>query len=237
MGSNSSLLLHSLIEDILDLSKLEAGTFSTTISRFSVVDVIKEVTEIFEPQWIQKKLELNINIEDELNVIEIDSDKGRVRQVLLNLMSNAFKFTFRGSISISAKLWDNNSSVEFWVEDTGIGIKEENISKLFNLFSMVDNNKEINPHGWGIGLTVSKRYIEKLGGTIWVESEFERYTKVIFTIPFPKSNPANHQEDIEFDFSKEEFCFSRNISTEHNVQKERIYRNFDFIPSIKNIDQ
>ena len=188
MGSNSSLLLYSLIEDILNLSKLEAGTFFTTISSFSVVDVIDEVTEIFEPQWAQKRLQLNVDIDADLQEIKIDSDRGRIKQVILNLMSNAFKFTFRGSISISAKLWENSSIIEFWVKDTGIGIKEASMSKLFNLFAMVDNNKEINPHGWGIGLTVSKKYIEKLGGTIWIESEFEKYTKVIFRIPYSISS-------------------------------------------------
>lgn len=183
MGSNSSLLLYSLIEDILDLSKLEAGTFKTSISSFSVVDVMDEVAEVFEFQCAQKRLKLNIDVDYRLQDVKVESDRGRIKQVLLNLMSNAFKFTFAGSISMSAKVCDDRQ-IEFCVSDTGIGIKQDNMRKLFTLFAMFDDNKEINPHGCGIGLTVSKKYIEKLGGSIWVESEFEEYTKVVFKIPF-----------------------------------------------------
>ena len=90
----------------------------------------------------------------------IKSDKLRLKQILMNLMSNSYKFTFKGSISISTKpdFIDNEEVITFIVSDTGIGIKEENHSKLFKLFGMVKNNeqKDINPNGSGIGLTVSK---------------------------------------------------------------------------------
>ena len=80
---------------------------------------------------------------------------------------------------------------------------------------MVDNYKEINPHGWGIGLTVSKKYIEKLGGTIWIESEFEKYTKVIFRIPYSISSiSANQQEHSVSNDSEEEMNFSNSINVE-----------------------
>ena len=158
IGNNSSTLLLSLIEDILDLSKIEAGTFSVWSNTFCIADTIEQVYQMFESQWKGKHITLDKQIEEKLSRIRIVSDEGRIKQVLLNVVSNAFKFTFDGSISISAKtlIDQNQEMIEIWVSDTGVGIKDEEYCKLFTLFGMLDWNKEINPHGWGIGLTVSK---------------------------------------------------------------------------------
>ena len=122
----------------------------------------------------------------------IRSDIMRLKQVLLNFLSNAYKFTFQGSIKItvcSVKMGDNDF-IKFCVSDTGIGIKQENQCKLFKLFSMINNDENpqnsndlINPNGCGIGLTVSKRYIEYLKGSISLKSELGKGTSVTFHIP------------------------------------------------------
>ena len=205
IGNNSSTILTSLIEDILDLSKIEAGTFSTCISAFCVSETIGQVYQIFESQCKSKQIHLLRRVEDNLDNIKILSDEGRIKQVLMNVVSNAYKFTFKGSISISVKVVESNQSkfVEFWVEDTGVGIKEEEFDKLFTLFGMLDWNKEINPHGWGIGLTVSKRFVEKLGGSIWVESKYEEGTTVYFRIPYHEyfEYKSNNQIENSIDWS------------------------------------
>lgn len=222
MGSNSSLLLYSLIEDILDLSKLEAGTFATSISSFCVVDVLDEVADVFEFQCMQKRLELNIDVDERLRDIDVASDRGRIKQVLLNLMSNALKFTFAGSISVSATLCDDRH-VEFCVSDTGIGIKREHMRKLFTLFAMFDSNKHINPHGCGIGLTVSKKYVEKLGGTIWVESEPDKYTRVVFRVPHNCRAAESDNQRVESDSNEEELLFSSCINSENGENVHNVY--------------
>ena len=101
MGSNSSILLLSLIEDILNLSKIDAGTFSINIAEFCIKDLIDEVYEIYHFQCQQKNLQLEVNIDERLVNREVSSDRSRLKQILLNFMSNAFKFTFEGKIVIS----------------------------------------------------------------------------------------------------------------------------------------
>jgi len=186
MGKDSSVLLMALIEDILDLSKMEAGTFSMLMSDFKVDQLVTEVADVFEIQCEHKKLALDVDVDQQLSGLTIQSDFGRLKQILLNLMSNAFKFTFRGSITIRVKKVTENDVpfVLFSVADTGIGIKEEDQNKLFSLFGRAAPEDGLNPHGCGIGLTVSKKYLERLGGRISVESKYGVGTTVRFNIPF-----------------------------------------------------
>lgn len=144
---------------------------------------------------IKNKIDLNLNVDKELQEFELHSDRGRVKQILLNLISNSYKFTFNGSISIIAKMINelDKSFVEFSVQDTGIGIKEEDQSKLFSLFGMVSSTSNLNPNGCGIGLTVSKKYVEKLGGTIKLKSVFNVGTVITFTI---KSHSEGKLPDV-----------------------------------------
>mmetsp|Transcript_28688 Transcript_28688/g.25393 ORF Transcript_28688/g.25393 Transcript_28688/m.25393 type:complete len:179 (+) Transcript_28688:801-1337(+) len=122
----------------------------------------------------------------------INSDKGRIRQILMNLVTNSWKFTFEGHIKIvvDVKEIGSNNFIEISVEDTGIGIKEEDQQNLFKLFGMVSENKNINPHGCGIGLTICKKIIEKLKGTISMESKFKIGTIISLKIPY-KSQESN----------------------------------------------
>lgn len=121
---------------------------------------------------MQKGLKLDLAISKKLQEVLIESDKLRIRQILLNLLSNSLKFTFKGSISVNAKLYKTHDDdfVEVKVKDTGIGIKEEDKPKLFKLFSQLSDQR-INPNGSGIGLTISRKYLEKLGGEILAESQ------------------------------------------------------------------
>lgn len=100
MGSNSSILLLSLIEDILDLSKMEGGTFKTNMEDFRVQDMLNEVYDIFYYQCELKKIKLELKIAPQIEDLYVRSDRGRIKQVLLNLLSNSFKFTFTGGIAI-----------------------------------------------------------------------------------------------------------------------------------------
>lgn len=141
MGSNSSVLLLSLIEDILDLSKMEGGTFKVNQSEFSVKELIDEVYDLFYFQCMLKKIKFELKISPEINTLKAFSDKGRIKQVLLNLLSNAFKFTFKGEIVLGCKIYlcEEGEYIAFTVKDTGIGIKREDQKGLFKLFGMISN--------------------------------------------------------------------------------------------------
>jgi len=189
MGTNSSILLLALIEDILDLSKIEAGTFTLNYSEFEVGPLFDWVYKIFEFQCRSKRIGLSVSVDPRLESITCRSDYGRIRQILLNLLSNSLKFTFEGHIKISAKLIDQNGKgmIQFGVTDTGIGIERKEQKNLFQLFAMIDTSRAINKNGWGIGLTVSKKFVEVLGGEIWIDSEANKGTTISFTIPISGS--------------------------------------------------
>ena len=209
MSHNSSRILLGLVEDILDLTKMEAGTFSLNFTTFEVSQIVMEVNEFFQDQWDQKQVQLKWDIDDQLEGVEVNSDRNRLRQVLMNLMTNSVKFTFRGFIKISALLThtDEQAYAEFSIEDTGIGIKDEDQAKLFKLFGMASGNKGINPNGWGIGLTVCQKFVENLGGSISLESEFEKGTKISFKLPIenPVKTMANSEDKGIFETFESNF--------------------------------
>ena len=216
-------MLNLIIEDILDMSKFEAGIFKSNLREFKLWSLIEEIKEIFEDQCKQKHIEFFWGIEDEIKDAKILSDGHKIKQVLMNIISNSFKFTFHGSISVSVSeiLFENSSFVEFWVSDTGIGIKIEDQSKLFKLFEMRSDN-ELSPNGTGIGLTVSKKYIENLGGKIWLNSKFGQGTIVTFTIPLV-FNPNQNQQDERGEFRID--CKS-NISDLQRLEFNKIYKSY-----------
>ena len=185
MGHDSSVLLLALVEDILDLSKIEAGTFKITEGAFNLADLINEVNDLFQYQCEQKHIEVDNYIDEVFLNTKIISDKQRIRQILLNLLSNSLKFTFEGTIGIKAKLIDYSGDpmVQICVEDTGIGIKDEQKNRLFKLFSTM-SEYQMNPNGTGLGLTICRKYLDKLGGSIWAESEYGKGTLMTFNFPF-----------------------------------------------------
>ena len=191
MGKNSSILLLALIEDILDLSKMEAGTFRIHNTEFNIPQLVDQINDIFGIQCQHKKIKLILDIEPILENERVFSDESRIKQVLLNVMSNAVKFTFAGSITVSifSEYRRHLKTLVFVIKDTGLGIKDEDKPKLFSLFGMVSEVKGLNPNGSGIGLTVCQKYLERLGGGISLDSEFGTGTTVTFWVPY-----ANYEE-------------------------------------------
>ena len=183
--------LMCLVEDILDLAKLEAGTFLLNEHLFKISTLLSEIEYIFEFQWIQKGITFKLDVNEEVMKSSFKSDIGRIRQVLINLISNAFKFTMEGGITLHIRVKSEFDPIRFerWrylkikVSDTGIGINESEIPKLFKLFGMVNQYRNnINSRGTGLGLSISKKIIESLGGTIKLTSKEGVGTKVKFSI-------------------------------------------------------
>jgi len=170
-----------LINDLLDLSKLEAGKVQLVREPTSVEKVIEEPLLVFK-NWAETK---SIRIEKKVQqgLPEINIDANRIIQVINNLMGNAIKFTpDNGTITVEALLCQDKE-IEISVKDTGIGIPKEELPKLFNKFFQVSANLRTDIRGTGIGLTIAKEIVDLHGGKIWVESEVGKGTRFIFTLP------------------------------------------------------
>ncbi len=169
----SSDALLAIINDILDYSKIEAGKLELENIPFEIVELVEEVLDIFSSAANKKGIELIYQICDDVPRT-IVGDKNKLRQILINLVGNAIKFTDKGEILIelSSEKIDDVYRIEFKVADTGIGIEENKLNRLFKSFSQVDASTTRKFGGTGLGLAISKRLSEMMGGAMWVESKF-----------------------------------------------------------------
>ncbi len=182
---SSGRQLLNLIDDILDLSKIESGKMELKLGSFSLHEVIESLRSIMIPIISPRKQSLEVYVEQGLPLI--NGDKSKVRQVLLNLLSNATKFTAdAGKLKIEAIRESNWCRVG--VVDNGIGIKKENQNKLFEPFVQLDSPLGGEKGGTGLGLAIARQIVEKHGGRIWVESEYNKGSCFYFTLPLVKAD-------------------------------------------------
>jgi PAS domain S-box-containing protein len=179
MVKNSGRHLLSLINDILDLSKIEAGELSFTKNAYDFGASVEKIVGLVFPQADSKGLELKYEIPSK--DFQFVNDQRRVEQVLINLLDNAIKFTNQGEVSLICEVDDK--ILKIVVKDTGIGIRKEDVEKLFVPFSQIDYGLTRNHQGTGLGLSISKKLVKMLGGTIRVESEFGRGSRFILGFP------------------------------------------------------
>ena len=158
--------LLSLINDILDISRIEAGREEIELSEFKANDLIADVINMIQPQAQQKNIKLHFNSGN--SVLSVTSDADKCRHILINLVGNAVKFTEKGQVSISAE--QNDLNIDITVTDTGIGISEKNLPYIFNEFRQADIGTSRKFGGTGLGLAIAKKYANLLGGTISVKS-------------------------------------------------------------------
>ncbi|MFL0248057.1 PAS domain S-box protein [Candidatus Clostridium stratigraminis] len=181
-SSASSLL--EVINDILDFSKIEAGKMSLEKIKFNLRDLIREIIKPHSALANKKDLNIYYNIFDDVPE-EVLGDSNKIKQVLNNLIANAIKFTERGMISVLVKCVryeQEMAELEFIVEDTGIGIENNNMNLLFKSFSQVDASYTRKYGGTGLGLAISKQLVEMMNGNIWAESEKGKGSKFSFTV-------------------------------------------------------
>jgi signal transduction histidine kinase len=182
--SANSLL--RIVNQILDLSRIEAGQVDLEITEFSLDEAIHRLKNLFEPTAKAKGLSLDITLEPG-TPINLSGDSGRLRQVLINMIGNALKFTPSGSVTVHVSihsLTSSSTSLLFEVTDTGIGIGQQSQNTIFEDFSQVDESPTRNFSGTGLGLSVSKKIVELLGGEIGVESHENQGSRFWFTVPF-----------------------------------------------------
>jgi signal transduction histidine kinase/CheY-like chemotaxis protein len=179
--------LADLVDDVLDLSQIEAGQMALTKEHVQIQEIIEGATVAVRPLFDSKGLYLKTDVQDNLPLIFCD--RTRIREVLLNLLSNAGRFTEQGGVQV--RVWLEESNIAVSVADTGSGIATEDISKLFQPFQQIDTSIRRHYGGSGLGLNISKRFIELHGGKIWVESEKGIGTTFFFQLPVASPQPLD----------------------------------------------
>ena len=185
-GSARALL--TIINDILDVSRLEAGKYKLEIIGFHLPNMIAETVELMHQRAAEKDLIISIEYDSHLPQ-RVMGDPTRLRQVILNLLSNAVKFTNKGSIKVVASATSSADRIQFDVVDTGIGMSEVEMAKVFEPFMQADSSISRRFGGTGLGTTICKQIIELMSGDIWLESQLGVGTTVHFVISLPETEP------------------------------------------------
>jgi CheY-like chemotaxis protein len=191
--------LLQIINDIIDVSKIEANQLNINKSRFSLNKLFDEIHHDFKNE-IEKNEQIELSVNREVkNGHYIYLDKTRVKQILSNLLSNAFKYTDKGKIETGYQLLDKDN-ILFFVKDTGVGVDKEKQDIIFDSFRKSDNSTTRLYGGTGLGLSISKALVELMGGKIWVESELNQGASFYFTLPYEPAYKVS--EDIQIEESK-----------------------------------
>lgn len=220
MNSGENLL--NIINDILDFSKIESGKLELEKESLQIISTVEEVIDIIGSMAEQKKIEPLLLVDKDVPPY-ILGDVTRLKQILINLLANAIKFTEKGEILISVhKIAVKNqvAELEFSVKDTGIGIKKEQQDKLFKAFSQVDSSTTRKFGGTGLGLAICKRLVEMMKGDIWVESAEGKGSTFFFTIQAPIAKDV--LAETHFSFAIPELTGIKVLIVDDNPNNRRI---------------
>ncbi|MBF0195348.1 MAG: PAS domain S-box protein [Magnetococcales bacterium] len=207
----SGLALLTLINDILDLAKIESGEIGLALEVFSTRDLIESVRSIMHyPATVQKKLQLDTYVAQDVPMAVV-GDFRRIRQILINLVGNSVKFTTSGQILISADIdtsfQDDEIHLRFSVKDTGIGIPEDRLEAIFQNFVQADQTTNHKYGGTGLGLAISKRLVEAMKGKIWVESATGKGSQFFFSMPMEIDDIEKSKEYLQQEESIKQAAF------------------------------
>lgn len=182
-SSGDALL--TIVNDILDFSKIEAGKMDIIEDEYEPMSTLHDLSMIFLNRIGDKNIEILYDIDTNLPM-KLYGDRQRIRQIIINLMNNAIKFTEEGFVKLTIKtefIDEEHANINYFIQDSGQGIKEEDIGRLFGSFQQVDKVKNHHKEGTGLGLAISKQLIELMGGTIGVTSEYGKGSTFYFTLP------------------------------------------------------
>ncbi len=182
-GAAKSLL--SIINDILDITKIEAGKLTIMTEEYSFSSMIHDVTNMISFKAKAKNLEFKVNIDEKIPS-RLQGDDVRIRQILVNLLNNAVKYTHEGSIELNTELVQSEQEkmawISFSIKDTGIGIKEEDISKLYIPFERIEEKRNRNIEGTGLGMSITVKLLDMLGSKLVVKSEYGKGSEFTFVL-------------------------------------------------------
>jgi signal transduction histidine kinase len=194
--NHSGRHLLALITDIIDISKIESGRIDIVVSEFLLDEVVSEAVQVIRPQAEQKNLRINVDVLGELSV---QTDRRRLLQCLINFLSNAVKYSEQGHIEVVAE--QNAEQTILSVKDTGIGIKQEDLPKLFEAFERFDSHLRVKAGGTGLGLYLTKKIAtELLNGEVGVQSS--PGSGSVFWIKIPNELVAQHKQKSSYLFEK-----------------------------------
>jgi signal transduction histidine kinase len=181
----SGIRLLNTLNDIVDIAKIESGQMKISISEINIMELLEYIFLSFKPTVEQKGLEFSLKDSLLVNNAKIKTDHQKIYGILSNLIKNAIKFTKKGFIEFGCNFRTITLYPElvFYVKDTGVGIPSENMNIIFEKFRQGNESLSRNYEGAGLGLAISKAYVEILGGKIWVESELKKGSTFFFTIP------------------------------------------------------
>jgi PAS domain S-box-containing protein len=208
--STSAGALLALIEDLLDFSRIEAGRFEPEPQAVSPRELVESVVELLSSRAFAKGIGLGCHVAPNVP-LTITTDPGRVRQVLLNLVGNAIKFTDAGGVLVSVGVHarERGAMIRIAVADTGTGLRKEDLGRIFGEFEQADTGPTRSHGGAGLGLAISKRIVEALGGSIGVTSDFGLGSEFAFEIPALEAGPSNERRGPVLD-SHRSVILSRN---------------------------
>lgn len=216
---NGKFLLE-IINDILDLSKIDAGMLEMNDERIRLESLLEDLRSLIQIRAQEKNLALRVNFDGLIPEV-IETDALRLRQILLNLLGNAIKFTKRGSVELRTRYLASAQQLQFDVIDSGMGIREDQLDKLFQPFTQADSSSTRSAGGTGLGLTISRRLARALGGDISVESEFKKGSKFTLTIHCPSQNVSLRQAQPEAEKAPESPAYISLVGTTVLVVDDR----------------
>ncbi|WP_072780423.1 ATP-binding protein [Flavobacterium haoranii] len=230
--SASDSLLY-LVNDILDLSKIESGIIQFDKTSFSVKDVVKDVFNVLGLKAKQKGISFKFYISNAVPKYVI-GDKNRLVQVLNNLLNNAIKFTQEGNVMLfvdAIRTQSNELQLHFSVEDTGIGIPKDKLKTIFNRFTQAESSTTRLYGGTGLGLNISQLIVERQGGTLGVESEYNKGSKFWFVLPFDEIDEENQTFEIFENLSVDYYSAKILICEDNELNRilmDSIFKETDF---------
>jgi CheY-like chemotaxis protein len=194
--------LVTIINDILDFSKIDSGQLELDPMPFKLAEAIEDVVTLMSAKVDEKDLEMAVRIQPDLPEMYL-GDVGRIRQIVTNLVGNAVKFTEHGHVlvNVSGTVTDDKAALMIKIEDTGIGIRPDQVSQIFEKFSQIDGSSTRKHEGTGLGLTIAKMLVDKMGGEIGVESVLGEGSSFWFTLPLPIHGEAKVSKPVPVDVS------------------------------------
>lgn len=218
--SAESLL--DILNNVLDLSKIESGKFELATKDFNLSEIIDEAVSSVSARAKEKELRIIKEIEDNTPV-DFVGDPVRIRQIYINLLSNAIKFTEKGEIKVFVRKEsseDNNACLYSYVSDTGVGIDNEKIKELFKPFSQIDNSSSKKSGGTGLGLVISKEFVNMMNGEIGVESNVDKGSKFYFTIKLEKQEGKEEVKSSVFNRTYNLEEEDEDVGVKEEIRKE-----------------
>ncbi len=187
--NKSGYQLLGIVEDLFDISSIESGDIRIKLSTCTIPDVLSEIEDMIKAEQDlmgKNHLKINLNIPSDTSIYIIETDVKRFKQIYLNLLKNALKFTEQGEIDFGFEKYEINSKdfIKFYVKDTGIGISDEKKESIFELFRQANESSTRKYEGIGIGLSISKKLVQLLGGQIWLDSKQNEGSTFYFTHPY-----------------------------------------------------